>query len=124
MNYLKFFEKLEKADPRTKYDVLDEKSTKTKEGMPDFYKTINPLNIEFEFNDGIVRLASYEDLDTLKEEYNYVEDGFVFAICNGEPIYLKKNNKVYSCICGKNPIIEDELAESIEAMFEVAEELL
>ena len=119
MNYIEIFKRLKAADSRIKYDVIQNCGLESENCIPDFYKFVNPINVEFEYGEGIVRIASYEELPMLKKNYEYVKSGCVFATCNGEPVYLN-NNKVYTCVCGKNRMIEEKLAESLELFFEQA----
>lgn len=118
MEYLAFFEKLKMEDARIEYrevhNVLEYGNLK----IPQFYEEIDPVNVEFELNDGIVRLEPFGGLPILNEHHGYVKADCVFASCNGDPIYVK-NNKVYSCIHGSKRIIEEEIAESVDALFEM-----
>lgn len=123
MNYLEFFKKLKNADSRIEYCVLSESKKINDINMPEFYYYIDPINVEFEYNDGIVRIIPYNDMLSAKNEYHYIKEGCVFATCNGEPIY-EKNGKVFTCICGKNKLLEEEFAESIICLFESVEDKL
>lgn len=117
MNYHSFFEKLKAGDSRIEYkDACQNLECKGLE-IPHFYKFINPINVEFEFNDGIVKLEPFEGLLVLNEQYGYVEADCVFATCNGDPIYVK-NGKVYTCNHGSKHVIEEKVAVSVDSMFE------
>lgn len=115
MDYLDFFNKLKTVDSRIEFSLVERKLDSL-EAIPNFYNIINPQNVEFEFNDGIIRLASYEELALLKKYYPYISDVCIFATCNGEPVYIK-NSMVYTCVYGGGRIIEEKLAESIESLF-------
>lgn len=117
MNYTDFFNRLKAEDARINFNILEEKKKLFRDDIPSFYQVLDPLVVEFEFNDGIVRLIPYEELEAIQDEYKFIEGGCVFAICNGEPIYYKKN-KVWTCICGKDRVIEEEIASSIDSFFE------
>ena len=117
MDYIKFFEKLKKNDYRVEYKLVTESHKCVDVEMPEYYKKVNPINVEFEYNDGIIRLVPYEDLIPIRKAYSYIERGCIFATCNGEPLYVR-DNKVFTCICGKNKIIEEEIATSVESFFE------
>lgn len=117
MDYYSFFEKLKAEDYRTEYTEVHEASEYEGLKLPRFYETINPINVEFEFNDGIVRLEPLEGLLVLNEQYGYVGADCVFATCNGDPIYVK-NGKVYTCAHGSKNVNEEELAPSVESLFE------
>lgn len=120
MDYIEFFEKLKTKDSRIRYAIVNEQIT---DDIPDFYRTINPINVEFEYNDGIVKLVPFDKLLSISKEYQYVEGGHIFATCNGEPIYMK-NKRVYTCICGRKQIIEEELAISVDSFFEKVNDLI
>lgn len=117
MDYHSFFERLKTEDPRIEYREVHNESGYKKMKVPQFYKIINPVNVEFEFNDGIIRLEPFEGLPVLKEQYDYVGADCVFATCNGDPIYVK-NEKVYTCIHGAKCVIEEKIAESVDSLFE------
>lgn len=119
MNYVDFFGELRRSDSRIEYSVM--KQERETNDAPMFYRFIDPISVEFEYNDGIVRLMPFDALQKSKDQYPYVEEGCIFATCNGEPIY-EKNNKVYTCVCGKNKIIEEEIAMSIDSMFKQVNE--
>ena len=78
---------------------------------------MNPVNVEFEFNDGMVKLEPFESLMALNEQYRYVASDCVFATCNGDPIYIR-DGKIYTCIHGSKRIVEEKFAESIKELFE------
>ncbi len=117
MDYHSFFQKLKAEDPRIEYTEACKELKCEELKIPQFYKTIDPINVEFEFNDGIVRLEPFEGLLVLNEQYRYAEADCVFAICNGDPIYIK-NGRVYTCTHGSRRIIEEEIAVSVDSLFE------
>lgn len=117
MNYFSFFEKLQKADPRVKYTKNDQKLSCDEFKIPEFYQALNPINVEFEFNDGVVKLEPFENLIILNEEYRYVAADCVFATCNGDPIYVR-DGKIYTCVHGSKHVVEEKIAESVEELFE------
>lgn len=121
MNYVDFFDKLRCLDSRTEYVVLEQEHEVIDSSIPMFYRVIDPINVEFEFGDGIIRLIPFDELKMTKEQYQYVNESCIFATCNGKPIY-EKNQRVYTCMCGKNKIIEEEIAISIDSLFEKANE--
>lgn len=116
MEYYSFFEKLQRANPEIKFAKVDRKLC-GKFKIPAFYQVLNPVNVEFEFNDGIVKLEPFESLRILNEQYQYVTSDCVFATCNGDPIYIREG-KIYTCVHGSKRVIEEKLADSIEKMFE------
>ena len=111
MKYSKFVEKAIIQDKRNKF-----KSTKKIEGTPneliDFYIECNPIDVEVSIKKRIVVFFGYKQLPSNKKEY-HLEEGFVFASCNGEPIYLK-DGKIYTCTFGKKGAKETKLANSFD----------
>lgn len=117
MDYISFMKELQLLDSRITFDIVKSDAVIENNRMPAFYHAVNPVNVEFEFNEGIVRLVPLDELEMAKKQYQYIDDGFVFATCNGSPIY-EKDGKVYTCVCGKSKILEEEMAVSITALFE------
>lgn len=117
MDYIAFFNKLKDVDPRIDFQMVENSKILDGGNIPAFYSVINPINVEFEYNDGIIRLEPIENFDNLKKEYDYVQTDCIFASCNGEPIYLK-DKKVFTCIRGSKRIIEEEIASSINMLLE------
>lgn len=123
MDYCSFFEKLNAKDPMIKYTKVRGEPECGGLEIPRFYKMINPVNVEFEFNDGIVRLEPFEGLSVLNEQYRYAKADCVFATCNGDPIYVR-NEKVYTCTHGSKRVIEEEVAASVDLFFEAVDKTL
>ncbi len=117
MDYYSFFKKLKAEDPRIEYATAHKAPECKGLNIPQFYKTIDPINVEFGFNDGIVRLEPFEGLSVLNEQYSYIEADCVFATCNSDPIYMK-NEKVYTCTHGSKRVMEEEIAVSVDSFFE------
>lgn len=117
MDYYSFFEELQKADHRIKFAKGDKKLLCEKIKIPEFYQIVNPINIEFEFNDGVVKLEPLESLMTLNEKYHYIKADCVFATCNGDPIYIR-DGQIYTCAHGSKRVVEEKMAESVEELFE------
>jgi len=69
-------------------------------GLPvavhEFYKKFNPVDVEIDYNGLAVRFCPADRLSQLQEEYSYINAQFVFATCNGDPIFLN-DDTVYSC---------------------------
>ena len=97
MDYVEFFEKLKMEDSRVEYSVINEGKHCCITNIPAFYKIVNPINVEFEYNDAIVRLVPFDELEEINKEYLYIDSGCVFATCNGEPIY-EKNKKIVDAL--------------------------
>ncbi|MCM1251672.1 MAG: hypothetical protein NC321_02540 [Clostridium sp.] len=117
MDYYSFFEKLQRMDSRVKFVKVNKRLLCDKINIPEFYQILNPVNVEFEFHDGIVKLEPFEKLSALNEEYQYVKADCVFAICNGDPIYTR-DGKIYTCVHGSKCVVEEKIAESVGELFE------
>lgn len=65
-----------------------------------FYKKFNPVDVEVEIDNAIVRFYPAEQLKKLQQEYD-IPDAFIFATCNGDPIFAH-NGKIYSYAHGTN----------------------
>lgn len=117
MDYYSFFEKLQKADSRIKFTRNDNTMLCKEIKIPKFYQFLNPINVEFEFNDGVIKLEPFENLRTLNEEYQYVTADCIFATCNGDPIYIR-DEKIFTCVHGSKYTVEEKLAESVDELFE------
>ena len=72
MNYIDFFDRLKTEDSRIKYDIISEKRDFMDDNIPEFYKVLNPINVEFECDDGMVRLVPFEELMLISKVYQYV----------------------------------------------------
>ena len=118
MDYYSFFEKLQKMDSRIKYKKVEKKLSCEGIIIPEFYQVLNPVNVELEFNDGVIKLEPFEGLIALNEEYQYVNADCVFATCNGDPIYIRAG-KIYTCVHGSKRVVEEKMAESVEELFEL-----
>ena len=123
MDYYSFFEKLQKADSRVKFARVDKNLKCEDLVIPKFYQVVNPINVEFGFNDGVIKLEPFEGLLILNKEYQYVTAECVFATCNGDPIYTR-DGKIYTCVHGAKHIVEEEIASSMEELFEHVENTL
>lgn len=77
-----------------------------------FYQECNPSDVEINYpNLGALCFCPIERLHTLQEEYDYSPDNFVFATCNGDPVFLK-DGKV--CISLHGVYRPEQLADSFE----------
>lgn len=54
-----------------------------------FYACIDPSDVEVFFpNIGPIKWCSSNDLETIQGEYSLLQEDFIFATCNGDPIFL------------------------------------
>lgn len=108
-----FVKKAIKQDPRNRFESFAGDLAFIPEVLQAFYKEYNPVDVEVKINDAYVRFFPVGELQNLQEEYGLGKECFVFASCNGEPIYLKENI-VYTCLFGKKGIIEEVVSESLK----------
>lgn len=112
MKYDYFVEKAILQDKRNKF----KKSSKIKDvpkELVDFYLLNNPVDVEVSMKGRIVAFFDYKVLPKIQKEYN-LEDRFVFASCNGEPIYIN-DGKIFTCTFGKKGMKETKLADSFDS---------
>lgn len=63
------------------------------ESLISFYSKINPTDVEVTFPDiGAVRFYPTEKLADLQKDYQLPDGCFVFATCNGDPIFVLNGN--------------------------------
>ena len=108
-----FAKKALKQDSRNRFEHFDGDISFIPTVLQAFYENNNPVDVEVKINNAYVRFFSVEELQSLQQEYELGEECFVFASCNGEPIYLKQES-VYTCLFGKTGIIEEKVSESFE----------
>jgi len=63
------------------------------ESLTSFYGKYNPIDVEVTFpNMGAVKFYSSEELTDLQKDYQLPHGCFVFATCNGDPIFVRDGN--------------------------------
>ena len=71
----------------------------------EFYKSYNPIDVEISTEIGAIRFYPSNKIEELQKEYK-ITNAFVFATCNGDPIFLS-NNMIYTYPHGvKDPVWE------------------
>lgn len=91
MEYLEFVQKAVLQDKRNLFSTYDGNLECVPEKLRDFYKNSNPVDVEINF----VRFVPASELSSVQAEYAYLSAQFVFATCNGDPIFLH-NDCVYT----------------------------
>ncbi len=84
-----------------------------------FYELYDPHGVEFELDIGNVFMVPYGKIKKLTEEYSYTGCDYVFALNNGEPIFVKEG-KVYTCCNGTDSPRLELLADSYEDFLKLA----
>lgn len=116
--YSEFIKKAVKQDDRNVFEPYHGKITGVPKQLESFYSDSNPVDVEVSIQGAYVKFIPYKDLVTVQKEYDLDVDCFVFATCNGDPVYYKKDG-IYSCVYGKTGIIEDKIASSITQYMEL-----
>ena len=108
-------------DERNCFATVDDAEPKLRDA-PKLYCFYDPVDVEFVFRSGAVRMVPLSKLSELQKQYGYVGADCIFATCNGDPVFLKAG-KVYTCPHGTHRIVYEELAPSFDAFIkEIIEE--
>lgn len=75
--------------------------------LKEFYQKANPVDVEITMDGNAVKFIPMDELEDSQEDYSLGDDRFIFATCNGDPIYVYVE-KIYTCCHGVGTI-EDEL---------------
>lgn len=113
MEYSEFAKKVVLHDTRNRFAKFDGNLDCVPDVLKTFYKENNPLDVEI----NSVRFLPVEKLDSLQEEYAFLNAQFVFATCNGDPIFLH-DGCVYTAPHGVKKPEWELLAKDIETYFE------
>lgn len=103
MSLSAFVKKALVQDKRNRFETYSGRLDTVPDELKMFYRECNPINVEIVSDFTPIRFYSVQELPSLQKEYSFVKDGFVFATCNGDPIFID-NTGVYTCPHGvKNP---------------------
>lgn len=80
--------------------------------LKDLYQRADPVDVEITMDGNAVRLIPANELVNIQSEYSLGNERFVFASCNGDPIYVYKG-KIYTCCHGTNNVKDELLAEDL-----------
>lgn len=112
MDFSKFVEKAVLYDHRNVFSAYDGDLNGIPDVCKDFYRKSNPVDVEV----NNIHFFPAEELSDLQAEYSYLHAQFVFASCNGDPIFLQ-DGVVYTAPHGvENPKWE-WLSPNIETYF-------
>lgn len=109
MNFLEFAEKAILYDKRNLFSKYEGKLDCIPDEMKNFYKESNPVDVEI----NSVRFIQANELYAIQSEYSYLNAQFVFATCNGDPIFLH-DGCVYTAPHGVKTPIWELLSKNIE----------
>lgn len=113
MDYSVFVQKAVAKDKRNKFSTYEGPLDAIPEAMRDFYKNYNPVDVELPYEGISIRFFSVEELATLLEEYSPKKGEFIFATCNGDPIWYH-DGKVYTGPHGTVDYKWELLSETVE----------
>ena len=112
MEFSKFVEKAILYDKRNTFSKYNGDLDGIPDVLKDLYRESNPIDVEF----NNIRFFPVEELSDLQEEYSYLNAQFVFATCNGDPIFLH-DGCVYTAPHGVKEPKWELLSKSVEAYF-------
>jgi hypothetical protein len=98
MDYVKFVDFAVSQDKRNRFEKYGGDLSRVPESLRPFYRDYNPIDVELDLEgigDG-VRFCPAGDIDNLQREYAYLNTEFVFATCNGDPVFFHEGH-LYTC---------------------------
>lgn len=109
MKFSKFVEKAILYDKRNTFSKYDGSLDGLPDVLKDLYRESNPIDVEV----NNIRFFPVEELRDLQAEYSYMNAQFIFAACNGDPIFLH-NGCVYTAPHGVKEPKWELLSKNIE----------
>lgn len=99
MTIEEFISKAEKQDSRNHFEPFSGDVSFVPEDIREFYVSANPVDVEIRTRKfGNVRFFPIEQIEALKNEYSFMpNDSFIFAITNGDPIFIEKTQYYITC---------------------------
>ena len=88
------------------------------EVLKEFYQQANPVDVEVTMDGNAVRFVPADELETIQSDYSMGKERFVFATCNGDPIYVY-DKKIYTCCHGTRKIKDELMAENFAAFLDL-----
>ena len=97
MRIVQFVEKAIRQDKRNIFSLYNGVLINIPLEFQEFYKVYNPVDVEIKTKKfGNIWFCPAERLDEIKSEYNFYPNSvFIFATCNGDPIFME-NGKIYT----------------------------
>ena len=118
MNYSNFAARAIAQDKRNVFEKYSDNLDIVPNEMRSFYTEFNPVDVEIDYNGVGVRFCPAKELVDLQAEYAYLGVQFVFATCNGDPIFFS-GGKIYTCPHGVRKPKWELLAENTETYFKL-----
>lgn len=77
--------------------------------LKEFYQKANPVDVEITMDGNAIRFVPVGELSDVQLEYQLGDERFVFATCNGDPIYVYME-KIYTCCHGTSEFSDEFIA--------------
>ena len=106
-----------KQDKRNVFEKTKLLST-CPEVLKEFYQQANPVDVEVTMDGNAVRFVPADELETIQSDYSMGKERFVFATCNGDPIYVC-DKKIYTYCHGTRQIKDELIAENFAAFLDL-----
>jgi len=113
MDYTAFVRKAKEQDSRNIFEAYTGNLDVVPNELKPFYRACNPVDVELDINDAVVRFCPAVELPEMQQEYSYINAQFVFATSNGDPIFLREGT-VYTCAHGMKEPKWEKLSDSFE----------
>lgn len=86
--------------------------------IKDFYQKANPIDVEITMDGNAVRFIPADELENTQSDYSIGNERFIFATCNGDPIYVYEG-KIYTCCHGTRKIDDELMAENFSSFLDL-----
>lgn len=113
-----FVKKVRKLDIKNLFSRYDGSLDIVPNEMKSFYANYNPSKVEIGNNGTSIYFIPAENLIKENRCYSSMNIGFVFATCDGDPIFYS-GGMVYTCPHGVKSPEWELLAESVEEYFDI-----
>lgn len=111
---------VKKSIEQDKRNVFEE--VKVDEFVPDIlkelYQKANPVDVEITMDGNVVSFISMDELEDSQSDYSLGDARFVFASCNGDPIYVY-DGKIYTCCHGTDKVDDELMADNLSMFFDL-----
>lgn len=111
MDYKEFVNYSVNQDKRNLFEEYSENTVMIPLELKDFFQKYNPIDVEVTMADNVIRFIPVQALKSLQEEYGLGNENFIFATCNGDPIYYN-NRGIFSCYHASANSQHEKLASS------------
>ena len=83
-----------------------------------FYQNANPVDVEITMDGNAVRFIPADELEDSQMDYSLGDEKFIFATCNGDPIYVYED-KIYTCCHGISKVKDELMAEDFYSFLDL-----